>query len=107
MLFKDVAKNLWKIFDCCGRCSIDDCEATNHYFSENDSKILDEMTNLEREMSDTKVVDDVAKLIAPYRTFLMRQEIAANTEWLETTEGDEVECISIENLKAILEKYSR
>lgn len=26
-------------------------------------------------------------------------------EYLETTEGDEVECISIENLKAILEKF--
>jgi len=27
------------------------------------------------------------------------------TEWLSTTEGDEVECISIENLDAILIKY--
>ena len=27
------------------------------------------------------------------------------TEWLETTEGDEVECISIENLEMILKKY--
>lgn len=26
-------------------------------------------------------------------------------EWLETTEGDEVECISIENLKTVLKKY--
>ena len=26
------------------------------------------------------------------------------TEWLETTEGDEVECISIENLKGQLRK---
>ena len=28
-----------------------------------------------------------------------------NTEWLHTTEGDEVECISIENLDGILIKY--
>lgn len=27
------------------------------------------------------------------------------SEWLQTTEGDEVECISIENLDAILIKY--
>ena len=27
------------------------------------------------------------------------KEIEDNTEWLQTTEGDEVECISIENLK--------
>lgn len=33
------------------------------------------------------------------------KEIEDNTEWLETTEGDEVECISIENLKGLLEKY--
>jgi hypothetical protein len=26
-------------------------------------------------------------------------------EWMETTEGDEVECISIENLQAILSKF--
>ena len=26
-------------------------------------------------------------------------------EWLETTEGDEVECISIENLEMVLKKY--
>jgi len=34
------------------------------------------------------------------------EEIRENSEWLETSEGDEVECISIENLKAILEKYT-
>ena len=28
------------------------------------------------------------------------KEIEDNTEWLQTTEGDEVECISIENLNA-------
>jgi hypothetical protein len=28
--------------------------------------------------------------------------IQENTEWLETTEGDTVECISIENLEALL-----
>ena len=26
-------------------------------------------------------------------------------EWLQTTEGDEVECISIENLEMVLKKY--
>lgn len=33
------------------------------------------------------------------------KKIEAETEWLETTEGDEVECISIENLKGLLNKY--
>ncbi len=33
------------------------------------------------------------------------QEIEENTEWLSTTEDDEVECISVENLKGLLEKY--
>jgi hypothetical protein len=33
------------------------------------------------------------------------QEIQENTEWLETTEGDEVECISIENLEGILSQF--
>jgi hypothetical protein len=31
-------------------------------------------------------------------------EIQMNTEWLETTEGYEVECISIENLEGILNR---
>ena len=31
--------------------------------------------------------------------------IQAETEWLKTTEEDEVECISIENLEGILSKY--
>ena len=33
------------------------------------------------------------------------EAIQENTEWLETTEGDEVECISIENLEGILSYY--
>jgi hypothetical protein len=33
------------------------------------------------------------------------EELENYTEWMETTEGDEVECISIENLKGILKKY--
>jgi len=33
------------------------------------------------------------------------EEVEFNREWLETTEGDEVECISIENLKGILKRY--
>lgn len=31
--------------------------------------------------------------------------IKLDTEWLETTEGDEIECIGIENLEGILSKY--
>lgn len=31
-------------------------------------------------------------------------KVRENTEWLETTEGDEVECISIENLDGILKQ---
>jgi hypothetical protein len=31
--------------------------------------------------------------------------IQAETEWLQTTEGDEVVCISIENLEGILTNY--
>ena len=32
-------------------------------------------------------------------------KIKDNAEWLQTTEGDEVECISMENLQGILQKY--
>lgn len=35
----------------------------------------------------------------------LQEEIINNTEWLQTTEGDEVECIGIENLEGILTKY--
>jgi hypothetical protein len=38
----------------------------------------------------------IAKLIS---------DIQDNTEWLETTEGDEVECIGIENLEGILTRF--
>jgi hypothetical protein len=31
--------------------------------------------------------------------------IQAETEWLSTSEGDEIECIGIENLEGILSKY--
>ena len=33
------------------------------------------------------------------------EAIQSNTEWLETSEGDLVECIGIENLEGILEMY--
>jgi hypothetical protein len=33
------------------------------------------------------------------------QAIQSEVEWLQTTEGDEVECISIENLEGILSRY--
>ena len=32
-------------------------------------------------------------------------QIHAETEWLSTSEGDEIECISIENLEGILTRY--
>ena len=39
------------------------------------------------------------------KKFLFEGEIQANIEWLSTTENDEVQCISIENLKEILDKF--
>jgi len=33
------------------------------------------------------------------------KEIEQETEYLNTLEGEEIECISIENLKGILNKY--
>ena len=35
----------------------------------------------------------------------MLNEIEENIEWLDTTEGDSVECISIENLEGILTRF--
>jgi hypothetical protein len=31
--------------------------------------------------------------------------IQAETEWLSTSEGDEIECIGIENLERVLSNY--
>lgn len=31
--------------------------------------------------------------------------VEENKEWLSTTEGDEVECISVENLESILKQF--
>jgi len=36
---------------------------------------------------------------------ILEKEIQENIEWLSTTENDEVECIGIENLEAILTKF--
>ncbi len=33
------------------------------------------------------------------------KEIQDNREWLETTEGDMIECVGIENLEGILSKF--
>jgi hypothetical protein len=33
------------------------------------------------------------------------EAIQAETEWLETTEGDQIECIGIENLEGIIGRY--
>lgn len=37
--------------------------------------------------------------------FWLEETIKENVEWLYTTEDDEVECISVENLEQILSKY--
>lgn len=34
----------------------------------------------------------------------LTKDILENKEWLETSEGDEVECISLENLQGILSR---
>jgi len=36
---------------------------------------------------------------------MLEEEIKENIEWLSTTEEDEVECIGIENLEAILTRF--
>ena len=36
---------------------------------------------------------------------LLEEQIKENVEWLFTTDNDEVECISIENLEGILSKF--
>lgn len=33
------------------------------------------------------------------------EDIQSEVEWLSTTEGDEIECISIESLEGILSRY--
>lgn len=33
------------------------------------------------------------------------KEIQSEVEWLSTTQGDDIECIGIENLEGILSKY--
>lgn len=35
----------------------------------------------------------------------LEEEIKENIEWLYTTDNDEVECISIENLEGILTRF--
>jgi hypothetical protein len=39
------------------------------------------------------------------RTTELVKKIQEEVEWLSTTEGDEVECISIENLETILSNF--
>lgn len=36
---------------------------------------------------------------------LLEEQIKENVEWLYTTDNDEVECISVENLEYILSKF--
>ena len=36
---------------------------------------------------------------------MLEEEIKENIEWLTTTQDDEVECIGIENLEAILTRF--
>jgi hypothetical protein len=33
------------------------------------------------------------------------EQIQSEVEWLSTTQGDEIECIGIENLEGILSRY--
>jgi hypothetical protein len=35
----------------------------------------------------------------------LKKEIGFNIEWLETSEGDVIECISIENLEGALSRF--
>lgn len=35
----------------------------------------------------------------------LKENIQDNTEWLQTIDGDQVECIGIENLEEILSEY--
>jgi hypothetical protein len=35
----------------------------------------------------------------------LKEAIRSEIEFLETTEGDEIECIGVENLEGILSKY--
>ena len=37
--------------------------------------------------------------------YFLEETIKENVEWLYTTENDEVECISVENLEGILSKF--
>jgi len=36
---------------------------------------------------------------------LLEEQIKENVEWLYTTDNDEIECISVENLEGILSKF--
>jgi hypothetical protein len=36
---------------------------------------------------------------------MLEETIIEQVEWLQTTNGDEIECISIENLESILTKF--
>lgn len=40
-----------------------------------------------------------------YELMSLGDEIKENTEWLQTTDNDEIECISIENLETILSRF--
>jgi hypothetical protein len=46
---------------------------------------------------------DVEQLAAAVEDLVY--EIQQETEWLETTEGDSIECIGIENLEGILNRF--
>jgi hypothetical protein len=35
----------------------------------------------------------------------LKENIQDNTEWLQTIDGDQVECIGIENLEGLLSEY--
>jgi len=61
-------------------------------------------------ISNCKIIKDTKPPEAPKPTKIgdmeeLLKQIEDNTEYLSTTEEDEIECISVENLKGILEKY--
>lgn len=38
---------------------------------------------------------------------ILEENIIEQVEWLQTTNGDEVKCISLENLESVLTKFFR
>ncbi len=52
----------------------------------------------------TDLKSQIKRHIEVYGHISLINELQNNIEWLETTQGDEVECIGIENLEGILSR---